>query len=80
MKCDEKAGLWETSAKTHIQGVCDWIEKLFDIKLKPHGSPLEKGDHPEMDDADLLVGDEITKCQMLLWNWMCPVGSDVGTP
>ena len=53
------------SAVTYIKNVCDRIEKLMEVKLKNIGSPLEAGDHPEMDESDLLYGEEITKYQML---------------
>jgi hypothetical protein len=57
--------VWSMSAKTYIKSICDKIELVCETKLKNYGSPLEKGDHPEMDDSDLLPPDEISKYQML---------------
>jgi hypothetical protein len=63
--CDKDGDIC-LSAKTYIKNVCDKIEKLFDVKLKNYGSPLESGDHPEMDESDLLTGEEISMYQMLV--------------
>ena len=54
------------SAKTYIKNVTERIEKLMEITLKNYGSPMEAGDHPEMDESDLLVGTDIPLYQMLL--------------
>jgi len=53
-------------AKTYIKSVCDRIEKLLETPLKHTGSPLVTGEHPEMDDTDLLVPSEIPIYQMML--------------
>ena len=39
---------------------------MFEEKLKCYGSPMEPGDHPELDETDLLYGAEITRYQMLI--------------
>ena len=57
---------WTLSAKTYITNVCEKIETLFHEKLKGYGSPMEPGDHPELDDTDLLYGADITRYQMLI--------------
>jgi hypothetical protein len=59
-------GYWQISAKTYITNTCEKIEKLFEVKLKNYGSPMETGDHPEMDQTDLLDPEETTKYQMLV--------------
>jgi hypothetical protein len=59
-------GYWQISAKTYVTNTCEKIEKLFEIKLKNYGSPMETGDHPEIDESDLLDPEEITKYQMLV--------------
>ena len=41
------------------------IETLYEMKLRNYGSPMEPGDHPEVDETDFLFGQEITKYQML---------------
>ena len=54
------------SAKTYIKNVTDRIEKVMECTLKNYGSPMETGDHPEMDESDLLLATEIPIYQMLL--------------
>jgi hypothetical protein len=66
LEYDEKHGYWIYSAKTYIKSVCERIEKLLQIKLKNYGSPMEPGDHPEVDETDLLFGSEIAVYQMLI--------------
>ena len=34
--------------------------------MKNYGSPMETGDHPEVDEMDFLYGDDIAKYQMLV--------------
>jgi hypothetical protein len=63
--CDKDGDIC-LSAKTYVKNVCEKIEKLLDVKLKNYGSPLEPGDHPEMDETDLLTGEEISLYQMLV--------------
>ena len=63
---DESKGCWIYSAKTYVKSVCEHIEKLLNIKLKNYGSPMEAGDHPELDDTDMLFGSEISIYQMLV--------------
>jgi hypothetical protein len=63
--CDEDGDIC-LSAKTYVKNLCEKIEKLFETKLKNYGSPLESGDHPEMDESDLLTGEEISLYQMLV--------------
>jgi hypothetical protein len=53
------------AAKTYIKQICDKIELTLGVKLRNYGSPLEPGDHPEMDESDILGSEDITKYQML---------------
>jgi hypothetical protein len=46
--------------------VCKKIKKLLDVNLKHYGSPLEPGDHPEMDETEFLTGNNISQHQMLV--------------
>ena len=64
------------SAKTYIKNVFEKIECLFETTLKNYGSPLEGGYHPELDTTDLLMGDEVNKCRMLVGcaNWAVTLG------
>jgi hypothetical protein len=66
LEYDEDNGYWIYSAKTYVKNVCERIEKLLQVKLKNYGSPMEPGNHPEMDESDLLVGSEIAIYQMLI--------------
>ena len=43
------------SAKTYIKKALDNYERLFGSLPKKTGSPVEKGDHPEVDTSDLLT-------------------------
>lgn len=63
---DKERQCWTLGAKTYIKSVCDRIEKLLETPLKNTGSPLDAGDHPEMDDTDLLVPSEIPIYQMMI--------------
>ena len=63
---NEKTKMWELSSKTYIRETVQRIEKLLDVNLKNYGSPMEVGDHPELDDTDLLYGEEISLYQMLI--------------
>ena len=64
------------SARTYIKNVCDKIEKLFETTLRNYESPLKRGYHPELDRTVLLVGDEISKYQILVGsaNWTVTLG------
>ena len=66
MGINPESGYWQMSAKTYIKNTCEKIEGLFDVKLKNYGSPMETGDHPEIDESDLLDPEETTKYQMLV--------------
>jgi hypothetical protein len=76
MSINPEKGYWQISAKTYIKNTCEKIEKLFDIKLRNYGSPLDVGDHPEIDESDLLDPEETTKYQMLVGcaQWAVSIG------
>ncbi len=56
----------DISAKTYIKSVYDRIEKLLETPLRNTGPPLDTGDHPEMDNTDLLVSSEISIYKMMI--------------
>ena len=58
---DKERQCWTLGAKTYIKSVCDRFEKLLETPLKNTG-----GDHPQMDDTDLLVPSEIPIYQMMI--------------
>jgi len=66
IECDKECQWWTLGAKTYIKSVCDRIEKLLETPLKNTGLPLFAGDHPEMDDTDLLVPSAIPIYQMMI--------------
>ena len=57
--------------------------RLFGEKPKEHySSPLEKGDHPELNTSDLLVADGIQKYQSMIgaMQWAISIGRfDIAT-
>ena len=53
-------------AKTYIKSICDQIENLLKINLKNYRFPLDAGNHPEMDDTDILPPDDISVYQILI--------------
>jgi len=61
-------GSWNATlgAKTYIKSVCDRIEKLLEKPLKNTGAPWGAGDHPEVDDTDLLIPSKIPVYQMMI--------------
>ena len=59
-------GYAQMSAKTYIKNVIERIEKLLECTLKNYGSPMDPGDHPELDESDLLPQQEVAIYQMLI--------------
>ena len=53
-------------AKTFIKNNIEKIEKILEVKIKNYGSTIYTGDHPEVDDNDMLFGADITMYQMLI--------------
>jgi hypothetical protein len=52
--------------RSYIERMMDTYDQLFGDKPKEYASPLEKGDHPEVDDSPLLNADETKKYQSLI--------------
>ena len=48
------------------------FEQMFGSSPKPASSPLEQGDHPELDDSEEFLEDDIKKYQSLIvaLQWM----------
>jgi hypothetical protein len=59
-------GYWEMSVNTYINNVTTRLESLLNVTLQNYGSPLEVGNHPEMDETAILFGEEISIYQMLI--------------
>ena len=68
--------------KKYISKIMINYERLFGEKPKEYSSPLEKGDHPELDTSDELDHDGITKYQSLIGalQWLITLGRfDIAT-
>ena len=63
---DKRTDSWTYGCKTYIRNVSDRIEKLLELQLKNYASPMEAGDHPELDESDFLYGSDISKYQILI--------------
>ena len=69
-------------ARKYIDRMNEMYERLFKTKPKPHSSPLEKGDHPEIDESELLNREGITQYQSIIGSlqWLVTLGRfDVAT-
>ena len=53
-------------AKTYVTNVCQRIETLLGITLKPQEIPMATNDHPELEDTRLLNIEEHSKYRMLI--------------
>ena len=60
-------GTLRAGPRKYIQKMISSYEKIFDSLPKEHTSPLEKGDHPELDQSELLDADGITQYQSPDW-------------
>ena len=62
--------------RKYIDKMIDSYYQMFGVKPKPYVSPLEKGDHPELDTSDELNEEGIKKYQSLIGalQWAVTVG------
>jgi hypothetical protein len=68
--------------KKYIEKMISAYEMMFGSKPKYYTSPLEKGDHPELDTSDLLGPDDTQKYQSLIGSlqWAVTIGRfDIAT-
>ena len=49
----DKDGTLKTGPVKYIEKMMDWYQNTFGTKPTPASSPLEKGDHPELDNTEL---------------------------
>ena len=63
-------------AKTYIHRICAKVEELMGWKLKGYNNPMDPHFHPEIDDSDFLVGEDISKYRMMVGslNWLITLG------
>eukprot|EP00980_Cylindrotheca_fusiformis_P021594 scaffold8446_cov90-Cylindrotheca_fusiformis.AAC.2 len=68
--CDyfrDQDGVLRFAPKQYIEKMVSSFERMFGTKLKTNvSSPLEKGDHPEIDDSEFLEQSDIQKYQQSL--------------
>lgn len=77
--CDffrDEDGVLCFAPKRYIDKMIDTYERLFGCKPKPYTSPLEKGDHPELDMSEELDEDGVKKYQSLVgaMQWAVSLG------
>ena len=78
----DKDGTLIISPRKYIERMVSNFERIFHQKPKHASSPLEKGDHPEIDTTNELDLDGISKYQSLMGstNWVVQLGRfDVAT-
>jgi hypothetical protein len=62
--CDyirDKDGTLRAEPKKYIAKMVETYERMFKENPKFFNSPLEKGDHPELDDSPLLEPEQVTE-------------------
>jgi len=72
---DPDGTLW-FGPKRYVKKMEETYERLFGEKPKPYTSPLEKNDHPELDDTELLGSEDTKKYQSLIGaaQWLITLG------
>jgi hypothetical protein len=50
----------------YIAKILDWFENMFGCKPKEYTSPLQKGDHPEIENTEELDEEEMKKYQTMI--------------
>ena len=79
----DQEGALCSSARAHIKRMMEAHERMFGSKpIKRATSPLASGDHPELDDAELLGPEDTAKCQSLIGalQWAVSLGrADIAT-
>ena len=84
--CDffrDKDGVLCFGPKKYIQKMMEAYEVMYGEKPKESGSPLEKNDHPELDESQVLESDGQKRYQSMIGalQWVISLGRfDVATP
>ena len=62
--------------RKYIEKIVDSYEKMYGVKPKEYTSPLEKGDHPEVDDSPELDEDGVKRYQSMIGalQWVVSLG------
>lgn len=71
----DKKNRWRIGSMKYVKESLRRVESMFGILMK-HDVPMVNGDHPEMDDSQILSGDMHQKYQMLvgILNWIVALG------
>ena len=66
----------QTDAKTYIARICEKVESLMEWKLRHFMSPEDPEYHLELDESDILEGNDVSKFGMLVssQNWPVMLG------
>jgi Reverse transcriptase (RNA-dependent DNA polymerase) len=77
--CDffqDEDGVLCYAPKRYIQRMLDTFERLFGKQPRQYVAPLEGGDHPELDDSELLKIEDIKVYQSLIGalQWVIQIG------
>jgi hypothetical protein len=78
----EKSGTMCMEPKKYIEKMIDSYERMFGSKPKQYSSPLEHGDHPEIDTSKELELEDIKRFQSMVGalQWVIQIGQfDVAT-
>jgi hypothetical protein len=72
----DKKGRWCIGCCTYIKESEARVEALLGKLLPKHDVPMTPGDHPELDDSELLGDEQHTEYQMLIGmlNWIVVIG------
>jgi hypothetical protein len=72
----DKDGTLRTIPRKYITKMMDNYERMFGGPPKEASSPLEKGDHPELDNSPLCNNDEIKQYQSMIGalQWLVSIG------
>jgi hypothetical protein len=64
------------SPTIYIEKLIENYEKSFGIKPKEFASPLEKGDHPELDTSELCTTEQVPQYQSIIGSlqWIVTIG------
>jgi hypothetical protein len=63
---NDEDGTLNYGSKKYIAKMVIWYKRTFNSKPREYSSPLERNDHPELDESDLLKLDGIQKYQSMI--------------
>jgi hypothetical protein len=71
----DRQGRWRIGCKKYLVVAIKRVERMFG-SLKKHSHPMETGDHPELDESDIMSDEGHQKYQMLMGIlvWVVTIG------